>query len=162
MLPNTAKLLAEIEEAFESASDNAVRIVCSEAREILKADDGLDEFIMAMGGCFFTIKEGGKYDTREMTDEEYEAWEESDDYLYSHAGIVENDRRDEPFQESFFDMVDDLVERFNVTGFPVRFTAKSLNVHNWGDTTKNPVVYVDTLDYIVDLDPIKSYNKECK
>lgn len=136
------KDLEVIETLFDNASNAAVDLVKKEARKILQADDGLFEFIMAMGSCFFTIKDGGKYDTSEMSDEEYEAWEESDDYLYSYKGMVENDREDEPFQPEFFDMVDNLNEKFNVCGYPVRFTADSREVHDWGDTRKNPVIYV--------------------
>jgi len=36
-------------------------------------------------------------------------------------------------------LIDELNEKFNVCGYPVRFTANSKEVHNWGDTRKNPV-----------------------
>jgi hypothetical protein len=40
-------------------------------------------------------------------------------------------------------MIDDLDEDFKVTGYPVRFTADSDEVHDWGDTIKDPVVYIN-------------------
>ena len=131
--------MAEINKQFDRASDLAVEAVKYGAREILKNDPNLHEFIMAMGSCFFTIKDGGKYDILQMTDEEYEAWCDSDEYVYSYNGIIDNDRND--FQKEFFDNVDELNEKFNVCGYPVRFTATSKEVHDWGDTQKNPVVY---------------------
>lgn len=135
-----AKKLKRIEDLQEEASEMAVKIVIDEARKILKDDDGLFEFVMAMGGCFFTIKDGGKYDMMNLTDEEYEEWCESDDYVNVHHGIIDEKATD--FQEEFFDMVDDLDE-FNVTGYPVRFTADSDEVHDWGDTIKDPVIYIN-------------------
>ncbi len=141
----TDRYIKSINARFDSSSDDAVRAVCWEARKILQADDGLGEFIMAMGACFFTIKEGGCYDTSEMSDEEYEAFEESDDYLYSYNGIIEHERSEYVWQKDFFDMVDDLNDKFKVCGFPVRFTANSRPVHDWGDTGKDPVVYVEML-----------------
>ena len=135
-----AKKLKRIEDLQEEASEMAVKIVIDEARKILKDDDGLFEFVMAMGGCFFTIKDGGKYDMMNLTDEAYEEWCESDDYVNVHHGIIDEKATD--FQEEFFDMVDDLDE-FNVTGYPVRFTADSDEVHDWGDTIKDPVIYIN-------------------
>ncbi len=135
-------IMAEIDKLFDRASDLAVQAVVNEAREILKADDGLHEFIMAMGGCFFTIKDGGKYDAlNTMDDDEYDDWCESDEYVNVHHGIIDNVATD--FQQEFFDNVDDLNEKFNVMGYPTRFTATSKEVHEWGDTMKDPVVYED-------------------
>ena len=130
-----------IDKLFDRASDLAIELIKNEAREILKADDGLHEFIMAMGGCFFTIKEGGKYDAlNTMTDEQYDEWCESDEYVNTHGGgIIDNDATD--FQKEFFDNVDELNEKFCVMGYPVRFTATSKEVYHWGDCTKDPVVY---------------------
>lgn len=119
--------LREIDQLFSGASDLAIALIKDEARKILKADPNLHEFIMAMGGCFFTRKEGGKYDINQMTDDEWDEWVEID---YSHD-----------FQKEFFKMVDGLNEDFKVMGYPVRFTATSKEVHHWGDTRKDPVVY---------------------
>ena len=46
--------LKEIQDLMQTASDKAVELVKSEALKILQADPDLDEFVMAMGGCFFT------------------------------------------------------------------------------------------------------------
>jgi len=130
--------LKRIEQLQEEANDIAVDIVIKEARRILNEDNDLFEFVMAMGSCFFTIKDGGRYDTNDMTDEEYEEWCYSDGYINVHNGIAENDHH----QHDFFKLVDDLDENFGVTGYPVRFTANSERVHDWGDTIKDPVIYI--------------------
>jgi hypothetical protein len=128
-----------IDKMFDKASDLAIELIKNEAREILKADDGLKEFVMAMGSCFFTIKDGGKYDMMHLTDEEYEEWCESDEYVNIHNGIIDNVATD--FQQEFFEDVDYLHEKFHVMGYPVRFTATSKEVYDWGDIQKNPVEY---------------------
>ena len=129
-----------IEKMWIGASDLAIKLIKNEAREILIDDPDLDEFIMAMGSCFFTLKEGGKYDSNSYTDEEWEEYCESDEYVSSYYNNIGND---DNFQEKFFEMIDDLDEKFNVMGYPVRFTAKSKEVHDWGDTIKDPVKYED-------------------
>jgi hypothetical protein len=131
--------LKKIDDLLKSADELVIQLVKDEARKILKADDGLHEFIMAMGGCFFTLKDGGKYDDKEMSDEEWEEWTESDDYVRFYKGILD----DKDYQKEFFDMVDDLNNEFKVCGYPVRFTATSQEVYDWGDTIKDPVVYVE-------------------
>lgn len=129
-----------IDKLFDRASDLAIELIKNEAKEILKDDPDLDEFIMAMGSCFFTIKEGGKYDLLTFAnDKEWEEWCESDDYVSVYNGIIDNAVTD--FQKEFFENVDDLDEKFNIMGYPVRFTATSKEVYDWGDTTKNPVQY---------------------
>lgn len=129
--------LKKIENLFKAADELAIQLVKDEARKILKADDGIHEFIMAMGSCFFTLKDGGKYDDKEMTDEEWEEWTESDDYIRFHNGILD----DRDYQKEFFEMVEDLDSEFKICGYPVRFTATSQEVYDWGDTIKDPVVY---------------------
>ena len=120
---------------FDRASDLAIQLVIDEARKILRADDDLDEFVMAMGSCFFTYKHGGKYDIFAYTDELIDQMDEAGcDWYGAYDGIL-HDR----FQPEFMDLIDDLNEKFNVCGYPVRFTANSKEVHNWGDTRKNPV-----------------------
>lgn len=130
-------IMAQIDKLWDNASDLAVQAVVNEAREILKADDGLHEFIMAMGACFFTIKKGGRYDTSDMTEDEYWDWLESDEYVREFDGMIDDDE----FQKEFFEAVEDLNEKFNVKGYPTRFTAWSKEVNSWGDTRKDPVVY---------------------
>jgi hypothetical protein len=133
-------IMKKIDKLYDQASDLAVEAVMNEAREILKADPNLHEFIMAMGRCFFTVKDGGKYDINSYTDEEYDEWSDSDDFVYSYNGIIDDDHG---FQKEFFDNVFELNDRFQVMGYPVRFTATSKPVHSWGDTRKNPVKYID-------------------
>ena len=124
-----------IDQMFDRASDLAIQLVKDEARRILRADDGLDEFVMAMGSCFFTYKDGGKYDRLAYTDELIDQMDEEDhDWYGAYKGIL-HDR----FQPEFMDMIDDLNDKFKVCGYPVRFTANSKEVLDWGDTRKEPI-----------------------
>jgi hypothetical protein len=136
---NKKQAMKKIDDMFAAADDIGIELIESEARKILAADPNLSEFIMAMGSCFFTIKEGGKYDITDMTDEEWDAWTESEDYVHEYSGIVDQKN----FQEEFFDMVAELNEKFNSMGCPMRFTATSNIVTDWGDTRKDPVVYTE-------------------
>jgi hypothetical protein len=129
--------LRKIDELVNFADKLAIDLIKSEARKILQADPNLYEFVMAMGSCFFTIKEGGKYDIKTMTDEEWDEWVEADDYVHEYNGIVDS----ENFHPEFFEMVEELDEKFKCKGYPVRFTANSQEVYDWGDTQKNPVEY---------------------
>lgn len=131
--------MKKINDLFAASDDIGIKLIESEARKILAADPNLDEFVMAMGSCFFTIKKGGKYDITDMTDEEWDVWVEADDYVHEYSGIV--DQQD--FQKEFFDMVGDLNERFNSMGCPMRFRANTNVITNWGDTRKDPVVYTE-------------------
>lgn len=46
----------ELSQIFELARQKALDIVISEARDILKSNDNLGEFVLAMGEFFFTLK----------------------------------------------------------------------------------------------------------
>jgi hypothetical protein len=131
------ELSKQFDEEAEKLSRNAIELVINQARIILQNDENLYEFIMAMGSCFFTVKDGGKYDPDSYDDEGWDDFCESDDYVRSYKGIIDDD----DFHPEFFDLVDKLDEMFRVKGYPVRFTANSKEVHDWGDTIKNPVVY---------------------
>jgi len=120
-------------------SEKAIDLIVSEARKILVNDPDLYEYIMAMGSCFFTTIEGGKYDWLSMSEEEADEWFESPEHVSEYHGMIDDDN----FQKEFFDMVDHFNELFNVRGCPMRFTANSHIVHDWGDTIKDPVVYVE-------------------
>jgi hypothetical protein len=127
------------DDIYDKASDMAVGLVIQEARNILKKDNGLHEFIMAMGTCFFTAKECGKYDPMSYSDEEAERlWEEG--FQFADKSMIMRNNSLEIFID-FFEMVEDLNFKFKVCGYPTRFTATSKEVHDWGDTRKDPVVY---------------------
>ena len=138
MEESVKEAIEKINALVADADDRAIYLIKKEARRILQEDPNLDEFVMAMGGCFFTIKDGGEYDMTTMTDEEWEEWMESDEYVYSYKGIIDNDAS-HPFQPEFFDMVDEFDDQFKVCGYPVRFKANTKEVHNWGDTQKDPI-----------------------
>ena len=121
------KAIEQIDELFEKASNLAIKVIVDDAREILKADDGLDEFIMAMGSCFFTFKKGSKYDIFTYTDEEAEQMEDDGHDWYGADNSILHDR----FQPEFMEMVDDLNEKFNVFGYPTRFTADGEENNDW-------------------------------
>lgn len=102
--------LRKINEMFDYGSKLAIELVESEARKILAADPELDEFVMAMGGCLFstTNKERG----------------------YTPRGGGSN-ILDEEVAPDFFEMVDDLDDKFCVKGHPMRFTANGQIVKDW-------------------------------
>ena len=129
--------IEKINALVADADDRAIYLVKKEARRILQEDPNLNEFVMAMGGYFFTIKEGGKYDINTMTDEEWDEWCESDEYVHEYKGIID----DVNFQTEFNDMVNEFDNQFNICGYPVRFRANTKEVHKWGDTEKNPIVW---------------------
>ena len=134
--------MAEIDNLWNEADDKALDLIEREARKILRDDPNLYEFVMAMGSCFFTAKEGGQYDFNNpiFNNEDY-----YETYL-DNGGIIADDHliiQDDDFQSEFFAMVDELDEKFHSKGYPIRFTATSKPVHDWGDTRKNPVIYED-------------------
>jgi hypothetical protein len=102
--------LRKIDELFDKGAELAIELVESEARKILVADSELDEFVMAMGGCFFTTtnKERG----------------------YAPRGGGSN-ILDDDVAPDFFEMVENLNDRFSVMGYPMRFTVKGKIVKNW-------------------------------
>ncbi len=122
------------------ASDLAVDVVEAEARKILAADPDLHEYVMAMGSGFFTGKDGGKYDMNAYPEDVAEQMCE-DNFPFRDSGAIMDDDL-EQFEE-FFKIVLDLNDRFNVCGCPMRFTANSEIVRDWGDTIKNPVKYIE-------------------
>jgi hypothetical protein len=135
-------LLQKINRHWNYASELSSILIEKSAREILKADPNLHEFIMAMGSYFFTAKEGGKYDFNTYPNDE-----SFDEYMLNGKGWISDDSMimpdtDDHFPE-FCDMVDDMNEKFSACGEPMRFTANSQIVRKWGDTRKEPVIYVD-------------------
>lgn len=130
--------LRKINELYDYAGKLEIELIESEARKILAADDGLDEFVMGMGRAFFTYKSGGKYDLFSYTDEQLYKMEEDEDprldFIYGNGteksncgGIIHS----EDFQKDFFDMVDDMNSQSNVMGYPMKFTANGPVVKNW-------------------------------
>jgi len=131
-------LQKEYDDALNDASDKAVDLVKDEARKILIADPDLEEFVMAMGSCFFTAKKDGKYNALSYTDEEFDELSDAGFEFACSYGLIDDNL---DMYKSFFDMVDELNSDFNVCGYPVRFKADTKEVHNWGDTSKDPIVY---------------------
>jgi len=135
-------LKQKIDRHFDYARDLSSILIEKSAREILKADPNLHEFIMAMGSCFFTAKEGGKYDFNTYpTDEAF------DDYMLNGKGYISDDGMILPDMDEYYpefsEMVDEMNDKFNACGEPMRFTANSQIVRSWGDTIKEPVIYVE-------------------
>ena len=128
MLKN--EMLANIDDLWIKADRMVISLIQSEARQILIADEGLDEFIMAMGGCHFSYKEGSKYDMLRdgLTDEMIDDLPEEDNWFgRAEGGII----HDTNFQIGFFEMVESLNERFSCMGYPMRFTAYGTVVNSW-------------------------------
>jgi len=95
------KTLKQIEGHFDKASELAIELVESEARKILRSHTNLNEFIMGMGSAFFTDKNGN-----------------IDNWKYKYL-------------QEFSDFVDDLDEKFKVSGCLMRFTVNSKAQHDW-------------------------------
>jgi hypothetical protein len=99
---NKQQTLKQIEELYESASLLALKLIESEARKLLRNHNSLNEFVMAMGSTFFIDK---------------------------HGEVVDNWRF--KYIEQFTDLINDLDDRFHITGTPMRFTANGPIVTNW-------------------------------
>lgn len=122
--------LKAIDKHYEDGSTLAINLIESEARKILTADPDLDKFVMAMGSCFFTYKDGGKYDMLRdgLTDEIVENLDPEDDWFgRAEKGIIQ----DENFQAEFLEMVDELNDVFKVMGYPMKFTATGKIINDW-------------------------------
>ena len=96
--------LETINELYSEASGLAITLVEKEARKILFDDPALNEFVMAMGSCFFTTTTPGR------------------------SEILEEDDMD---CEEFFVLVSNLNEQFNILGYPMRFTATGDVIRDW-------------------------------
>jgi hypothetical protein len=107
---NAIKIINTI---FESLSILAIELIESEARKILINDPELEEFIMAMGSCFFTTtnKERGHCPSS------------------GGANIIASHKMEDC--EDFFEIIDDFNEQFNIKGHPMRFTATGKVENNW-------------------------------
>jgi len=92
---------------------------------------------MAMGTCFFTPKKGSRYDMDSYDDDGWDEWCESDDYVGALRGTIDVDAE---FTLDFMEMVNELNFKFNIKGYPMRFTATSNVVNDWG---ADPVVYTE-------------------
>lgn len=121
-------LLQKVNRYFDYASELAIILIEKTARKILSDDDkNLHEFVMANGTCFFTAKDNGKYDINSYDDLEYDEYIENGGVIADSHGIMSPNT----FQIEFFELVDDLNEKFNVCGVPMRFTAYGNIVKKW-------------------------------
>ena len=98
----------EIEQVYDQAAEMAEKFVEGHAREILRKHGNLDEFIMAMGGWFFTLKKpaGGLHYVSE------------EDRVYLWKSPL----------AKFIALWD---ERLRITGRPMRFTAYGPKQTDW-------------------------------
>ena len=119
--------IQEIDRLWDAASEMAIELIKKEARKILQADSDLNEFIMAMGCFYFLYKFESKYDMFAYTDEQVDELDEAGHEWYGAQDGILHDK----FQPEFTKMVWQLDDKFNVTGYPVRFTATGKEIHNW-------------------------------
>ena len=119
--------LDDVHKLWDKADSLATDYIRQEARTILQSDYHLDEFIMGMGGCFFTAKQEGLYDIAKYSDEGLDEINENDGLLAdNNLHMPVND-----FQTDFMNMIDELNDKFNSMGFPMRFTANGKEENNW-------------------------------
>ena len=131
--------LEKIGELYSRADDLILDLVRSEARKILVNDPELDEFVMGMGSCFFTAKEGSKYDINSYDYDTFEEYVENGGVIAGNQMIIHNDHcteilliaPDVGFYKDFFEMVDDLNEKSHVKGFPMRLKADGSEINKW-------------------------------
>ena len=102
----------DIEFHYNKACEIAEKEVERLAREILKKNSSLDEFVNAMGVCFFTSKGGNEYDTI---------------YLFDYD-------TGKPSRKIFTELCDLYTEwndYLKLTGFAMRFTVDGEKRINW-------------------------------
>lgn len=119
--------LKSIQELWDKADNLALNYIRQQARFILQNDNNLNEFIMGMGGCFFTAKQEGLYDTSKYSEKELVEIEEdnslqSDSALHMPVNF---------FQPDFMEMINELNDKFKSMGFPMRFTAHGEELNDW-------------------------------
>jgi len=100
--------VGQFKNAYDLLFNEAVDIIEEKARKILADHDNLDEFIMGMGGCFFTTKQDA-------------------DPLREVFNI---DPCERAYMKSLSDFLD-YAKRFKVTGHPMRFTATGTKRTMW-------------------------------
>jgi hypothetical protein len=71
------------------------------------------------------------------TDESWDEWCESEEYVHVLNGVVDEDNE---FLVDFTEMVEELNFKFNVKGYPMRFTATSEVMTDW---TLPPYIYTE-------------------
>lgn len=98
-----AELYCKLDDINEQIAMECIKEVIRLARKILNEHSRLNEFIMAMGTCFFTDKQ-----TNNVIN--------IDCYSYM-----------QPIKK----LIDKYDSQYHITGYPIRFTAKGENVHDW-------------------------------
>lgn len=103
----------DIESLYLEAADNASVFVEEQARAILKKHPNLHEFVMAMGGWFFTVK---KSQHGSLLPGEHAV-------LHDNPSYIKNSR--------LANFIAEWDEYLKITGEPMRFTADGPTVRNW-------------------------------
>lgn len=112
----------KIEKQYEIARQMAVDEMIRLARKILKKYPHLDEFVIAMGTCFFTLKDkfGSVYDNHISMREQYM----KKDYSYGTRLTYQ-----------YFKPLDEFIsewnEIFKLTGEGIRFKAEGEIITDW-------------------------------
>jgi hypothetical protein len=95
-------LLPIINDYYERASNLAIKAIEHEARELLKNNSDLKEYVQAMGSGFF---------------------------INNNHEIIDDEQMNE--LDEFFEMLWDLNDKFNVLGYPMRFTTEGKIITDW-------------------------------
>ena len=118
--------LDDVYKLWDTAGSLATDYIRQEARTILQGDNNLNEFIMGMGACFFTAKQEGLYDITKYSDNELIKIDENNGLLSDN-----NLHMADSFQPDFMDIINELNDKFNSMGFPMRFTANGKEENDW-------------------------------
>lgn len=115
--PDGYTSLGTVADLYKKSSDLAADVVEKMARKILTDHNELEEFIMAMGSYFFTYKDGSA-DLQPMTQKMNKSW----NYYYEDS---------EPYLKPLNDFISEWDKRLKITGYAMRFTAKSEKITDW-------------------------------
>ncbi len=96
-------------------SDKYIEEIEIIAREILKNHSRLDEFVMANGQIFFTVKSENLYQNDPC----------------SHGGFAALDLDRYAYMSELKNLIDDNDYQFHMTGDSMRFTANGKKITNW-------------------------------
>ena len=126
---NTYKQKCGVEKLYFATERKALKIVEQSAKKILQKYSFLDEFIMGMGGWFFTLK---REDVGDQNIEiEIDLAGRSYWYLPDVDGCMVEQKtpKDVDSLNKFIDKWDD---HLKITGTPMRFTAIGPTIIEWG------------------------------
>lgn len=115
MKENLAELQNKVDTMESFISDKYIHEIEIIARNILNNHSRLDEFVMANGQIFFTVKNENLYQNDPC----------------SHGGFAVIDLDRYAYMKELKDLIDENDYQFHMTGDSMRFTANGEKITNW-------------------------------